>query len=349
MRIVLLTASIATGCVEPLASDEVPMRDVFPAGTDVPWASGFVADMIDANDGVEGDVVSRLSGFANSARFWYWDFGAAPSFVAPLWKLYLEISPTEIEFVDHPPIWDVVPGDPGYSPFWAINLVEVSEKYAGEVITSRQGLEDAIREGLLETPEPALDDEGNPLYVNCPVVAEDTLLEVGGENGTVEAREAYYRGVEVAYFDFDENEEGHRPYSGQEIPVGTIYELTKVNETLPLSEPIRQVDMTGDGDQVDTNNIFDLYLEDGDRFTPLWQMVRVFVPADTLSIGDNRALPVAERETTAEFISDRNLFDVDADGVRTPVLDDEGNPYISGFEETDFLMNCPMQTAPGQI
>src|SRR3990172_12020932 len=98
------------------------MRDVFPAGTDVPWVWGEAAHEVDEYDGFEGDVIPRLSGFAKGRRVWYWDFGPAPSFTAPLWAVVdAEGAPVQA------PVWDVVPGDPGYSPFWAIRTVHVTD------------------------------------------------------------------------------------------------------------------------------------------------------------------------------------------------------------------------------
>jgi hypothetical protein len=331
---------VATGCLGPRVSDEVPMRDVFPAGTEVPWVSGEKAEQIAEYDGVD-EIIPRISAFANGDRTWYWDFGPAIEYTAPLWLLVDDEGP-----IDHPPVWDVVPGDPAYSPFWAINFVHVTEKYAGEVITSRQGIDDAIREGLLEEAVSA------DAYKNCPVVPEGTLLEVGGGVPAIDPEYdghgvAYYRGMEVAYFDFDER--GARPLEGREMILGSVYELTRVSESLPLSEPVRQVDMNGDGDTNDTNNVFDLYLGKAganDDYSPLWQVVHVTVPEDTVSI-DSNCDPVT---LLCTFLTERHLFERGADGSRTPAIDpDTDAPYIVGYEETERYVNCPLQLEAGRI
>ncbi len=364
---------IACGCLDPLVSDEVPPRDILSPDdvlrlpeAEVPWASGDMAEQIEEHDGVEGGLIPRLSGFVKRQRIWYWDMGPAPKTTAPLWILVGGANDLPIP---HPPIWDVIPGDPGYSPFWEVFYVDVTERYAGEQIVSRQGLEDAIRIGLVEEPEAVLAEvsgEYRGVYVNCPVVAEHTKVAVGGLDAdgvpippfpSEEEDEhwAYYRGVRVEYIDFDmnasseEDEEAKdatpsieadfgapRATTGREIPVGAVYELQRISETLPISEPERGVDMTGDGDTVDTNNVFSLYLEDRALYTPLWRSVDVIVAAGYQSIE-------TLGEMAADIMDEELLFTFDEDGNRVP------EPAVLGWEEEDEWMNCPIQTRAGQI
>ena len=65
----------------------------------------------------------------------------------------------------------VIPGDEGYSDFWAVNLVTVPEDYEANSITSVQGVIDSG----YEIAQPGL-------VVNCPVLRTDDAA-AGDGNG----------------------------------------------------------------------------------------------------------------------------------------------------------------------
>jgi hypothetical protein len=324
-RSLLLAASaLVAACVEPLAEDEVPVRDIVfdweaeeydrPTPREVEasshdWGVSPVlgtqiaqADGIDDPDG----LVPRLSGFADEERIWFWSFGPTPTFAAPLWKL---VSADDGTPINHPLIWDVVPGDRAYSPFWRTYTVAVTDRYNGERILSRRGLDEALRLGLIEAPEPT------GIYSNCPVVDEDVRMQVrpgsfpgweeepcpGNENATCIAPHwAYYKGVRVFYFDTN----GGLPLDvDEELPVRTVYELRRETEALPLSEPVRGVDITGDADAVDTNDVFPSTPCDDD-YSPVYRTTQVFVAADYASIDTNAD------ETVADATQVSDLFDL---------------------------------------
>ena len=339
-------------CVDPLVEDGVPPQDILwnydPAASwiptpreyaasthDRPGVSRDLADEIDEYDYIDDPdgVAHRLSGFAGGARVWYWNFGWTPPFVAPLWALVDPFAEGGTAFVDHPFIWDVVPGDPAYSPFWRIYTVAITDKYQGERLLSRRAIDEAIEAGLI------LEPQATDVYANCPMIDEDVRMQIrpgsfpgweeepcpGNEDATCIAPHfAYYRGLRVAYFDTN----GPRTFdASQNLPEREMYELRRESEALPLSEPERRVDITGDGDAFDTNDVFPTTPCD-DEFTPVLRTTEVFVAPDYASIDTN----ADETQADARGVSD--LFA--ADGTpRTGV--------VRGLQGTDRVANMPVE------
>lgn len=352
--VALLPVLFVPACVDPLSEDDVPPRDVIfdwdpeeyerPTPREVEASShGWGVDpsigtTIDDNDGIDDpdDVVRRLSGFSANSRIWYWDFGWSPTFAAPLWKLVNPFSEgDEIVPIDHPLIWDVVPGDTAYSPYWQIYTVAVTDKYAGERIISKRGLDEAIRLGLVLPPQPT------DTYANCPVVDEGVRMQVrpdsfpgweeepcpGSEETTCIAPHwAYYKGVRVFYFDTN----GGLPLQhDEELEVADVYELRRESEALPLSEPVRGVDITGDEDALDTNDVFEA-TPCVEGYSPVHRTTEVFVAADYASID------TAADETEADVRQVSDLFS----GTGVP------RAIVRGVEELEGLQNLAVESPP---
>ena len=288
----------ASACLEPLSDDRVPPRGlVLPAGTEVEsiFDDPDLAMQVAENDGVD-DVVPLLSGFAGGDPIKYWDFGEAPRFAAPIVVLYRGDLEGEWEFAAKVPgttapfsIIDSIPGDPGYTPFWSVFFFKVTSAYQGEVIPSFAAIEEAVELGLLEA---------EPLqvgaYANCPVLHRDVRLEVGldddgddsdgGNDGLLAPIPTYYQGMVAAYYDFA-NVVGHglRPLEGGvNVPMGHRFVLARPGQPA-LSEMRRRIDITGDGDTRDSNDIFRGPLADL-GYTPLRESWIVTVPETYYSI-----------------------------------------------------------------
>ncbi|MFT5433596.1 MAG: hypothetical protein ACI9OJ_004302, partial [Myxococcota bacterium] len=273
----ILTAGLCASCLDPLVSDYVPLSayDVF-AMDEVPLleTDEALTKQTDEHDGVDR-IVPRLSAFADGERVWYWPFGPAPATAIPI---YIVADRTaDGEFVprdEHLPIIDSMPGDEGYSPFWEVFFLVVTDTYDGEIIASFSAVQSAQLLGVIEEPQRPW------LYINCPVVHPDVRLET--RDGLKEPSLAYYRNLRVPIFTFETLPVNHD---------GTI----EVREALvlrreggePLDETLRGVDMTGDGDTNDGNTVFRVGLG-SDDYTPLRKMVNVVVPADTESIDTNQ-------------------------------------------------------------
>ena len=162
----LILASGVVGCIEPLVSDEVLRSELIlpqEAIVDDLLLSDPSARMrIEDNDGLPDRVakIPLYSAFAEGRPIRFWDFGVVSPTPIPL---YLLVEPSDTpEFETprggfspvghHPPSFDSIPGDLGYSPFWSVVLVPVTDRYEGELLPSFAAVDEAQRVGLVETP-----------------------------------------------------------------------------------------------------------------------------------------------------------------------------------------------------
>lgn len=290
-------ALLLPACLDPLASDVPPFEGlVHPAG----WEATYIEDDPEMADRVrrfDTGTIPRLSGFAAGERVWFWRFpgNGDVGFAAPLYKLY---DCTNDQPIDAPDIIDVVPGDPAYTPLWRVHYVCVSSLYAGEVIASRQGIDDAIRARLVVEVRPT------ELVVNCPVVRRGARLAVGPEmpGGTPlfeSPVRGYYRERETYWFGFVDQamtlEDGL-------VPSSPVYVVQRIDQAEPLDEISLDRDLTGDGDTNDTNLIFSRGREDA-MLGALWRPVRTRVAADVAAIDTH------QDETMSDLRSASNLVD----------------------------------------
>ncbi len=344
----MMLGPLQTACLEPQVGDEVPVQGlVLPAGTELKSIYEYedLSAQVAEHDGVE-DLIPMLSGFAGGQRVRFWDLGEAPKNAAPIFKLYrgnLAVE-DEWEFASPVNIIDSLPGDSNYTPFWSIFLFKVTDKYNDEVIASFAAIEEAIELGLLE-PEPT---QANA-YSNCPVVHRDVRMMVGldasgddadgGEDGLLAPTPIYYQGKMAAYFDFS-----RAPIHGRralvdgtnDVPVSHQFVLGRPGEP-PLSEIRRGVDITGDGDVFDSNDIFPDEIGT-DTYTPLRRSWKLTVTDEAYS-----SIDTASDETMATFQSSADLFSNESPLVAIPAnvlaYEDESRP----------LRNMPMQSERGGL
>jgi hypothetical protein len=309
-----------TGCLGPQVSDEpAASGDIVPAGTAIPSIDDDEdAAVIAANDGVDG-IVPRLTAFADGVQVHYWDFGPAPKVAAPVYILVrAQPDGTYARVAEHPPIIGTIPGEPGYSPYWSQFALIVTAAYAGELLTSSTAIEEAVRAGLIE--KPLL----QPVALDCPVVASDIRLDVGTGTPLAPAAQWFYEHKTVSLYCF-----GQTPLPDQvDMPIGAHYVLRRAGGE-PLSEPVRGVDIDGDGDTLDSNDIFDSAAL---TRTPLVRTITVAVAPGTASID------TSGNDATADLKAAAQLFDPD------PVAG-----TVVGFEATDELHDMPLQRSAGGL
>lgn len=310
----------AAGCLGPQVSDEIDRGGILPANAAVPSADDDAAldAKIAAHDGVSG-VAPRLTAFASGALVHRWDFGTAPTFAAPTFVLVRQTAPDVYERVDHPPIVESVPGDPTYSPFGSLIYVEVTDRYNGEQITSATAVQAAVEQGLLESP--VVWKQG----LHRPIVAKDVRLD-GGAGAIGPMARLYYKGKAVRYFDLG----GFALPDGVHVAERPRYVLRRDGGE-PLSEPARGVDMDGDGDTVDTNDVLVGTPADAD-YSPLCRTVDVVVPTGTASIDTSQDEAIADDKDAAQ------LFDPD------PVAG-----AVIAYTPSSDLRDCPQQRTPGGL
>jgi hypothetical protein len=315
-----LAAASTAACLDPQVSDQPPGGlGILPAGSELRSIHDdpLLDARIDEQDGV-GRLVALQTGFAGGAQVHSWDFGPTVDFAAPIFALRRRNAGGGLDpIAGHSNIFDVIPGDPGYSPYWSVWFVEVTDAYGGEVIPSVAALQEAERIGLVNAPE--LQD----VAVNCPVVHRDVRLDQGdGVDPAPPNSSGYYRGAVVAYYDF-----GPMPlFDGVHVPAADRYRLRREGGE-PLHELERAVDMTGDGDVRDSNDLFAVPPGDPDA-TPLCRSVSVIVPAAYGSIDTYGSDAMADATSAAD------LFDPDGAPVDGAVI---------AFAVTEELRNCPYQ------
>lgn len=318
--LLLLAFLLACGDGGPSSGEILPAGSAVPSVAEVDPA---LAAQIDAEDQVEREV-PRFGAFVDGERVEYWLLGEAPRAPMPAVVLCRDEGGT-CQPIDHPFIVDALPGEEGYGPYLALELAAVTERYAGERITSRAAVDAAVDRGLLEAPV-ALG-----AHAHCPIVHPDARLE-GGEPPVP----IHVRGMRADCFHIGRGT-GRRGLgarvleSAGTVLVRNVYVLTREGEDAPLNESMRNADLTGDGDQVDSNNLFGAGLEDAD-YTPLWQLVTVTVPADTGSIDTSMD------EAVAEITADTQLFDVDE--LTYEITPKAGEVVEYALRET--FLHCPI-------
>lgn len=284
----------------------------------------------------EADAVARvvlpISGFTEGAPVRYWDFGLVPSAgTMPMYFLCRRRG-AACRPIEHPPIAEHLPGENGYSHFGRVFEVEVTDAWAGEVIPSRSAIDDAVRDGLVRAPV------STHRYAHCPIVHPDVRVALG--DGSEEAPEPIYvRAMEahcVAFWRTHGTRELADVDEGA-LLIRNVYALFREGDAMPISEIVRDVDLTHDGDTRDTNNV--LGVGHGLEYTPLWRAVRVTVASDYASID------TAMDETMASYRAATDMFTIDAATYEIAPIAGR----VVSFEVTDTLIDCPAQSAPGAL
>jgi len=288
--LVALSLLATAGCLEPLV-DDVIIRDdlLLAAGSSVPdlAADPTSTAALAAHMPPEtlGPVRARRAFHADRRIVW-WDLGAASQTPVPAYVLVAPRDDGELLAggrrlapIAHPIVLTAVPGDLAYGPLVRLVLAPVTARYAGELLTSREAIDHAVARGLLDPPLEV------PYVQATPVVLADARLEPAPGEPTIGPARAFYEGRAVHVFAFERH---FAP--GTHLAVGDVYTLRREGGE-ELSEILRGVDLTGDGDADDTNDLF--ARGPGDiGYTPVVRVSEVVVAAgldgiDTLR--DDRA------------------------------------------------------------
>lgn len=322
---VALALFALAACVDPLVDDDVDQSAlVLPSGAHVPQ----LADDPAALAALASKLPPSLRGtihangaFSEGTTVTWWDLGPAQPSPLPGYLLVREADDGDyladgrrFSPIEHPVIRSSIPGDLGYAPIWRVSLVPVTARYAGELLTSVDAVDAAVEAGLVEPPLRV------PYARNAPVVLASTRLEVA-PGGALEApTAAYYKGRVIYTMPF-----GELFVPGGTLPVGAQYQLRREGGE-PISEVARGVDMTGDGDASDTNDLF------APGYSPLVQMVDVVVAPDTEAIDSYR------NDSESDLTSAAQLFDNDG---RTPTA-----TVVRSIHPTTTVFNRPSVKRP---
>lgn len=134
--------------------------DVMAMGYEVTPTEMYVnCPIVDEGTTLEGGE-SLTQGWYKGEEVFYPDFGVNPANAIPIWVFATGFdadgNPQFVEGQQN--VIDAVPGDPGYSAFWQVNIVVVDEGYEANSVTSREDIQ-AMGYEVMQTN----------MVVNCPV------------------------------------------------------------------------------------------------------------------------------------------------------------------------------------
>lgn len=220
------------GCLEPLSDDAAGYsRNLLPSDAEIAPVSEdpSFTRRIDMNDGITGMNVPQKNGFAVGLPVKYWELGAGRGMGTPAYQLARcddEGQPLPDGVLDHPLLFDSVPGDADYSQFWAINYVCVTPSYAGQRITTMPALSDAYELGLAIEPKAA------SAWKHVPVIMEGVSFD-GAADGLPTSRIAYCRNYQFTVADLGATASVDPALvtNGKTIAIGYVYDLTRPGST----------------------------------------------------------------------------------------------------------------------
>ena len=315
---ICVTALGLGGCMlEPLVEDDPGVSvHVLPPGSEVPRIDDEpeLVHQITVHDGLDdgdleeaGGVVPRETGWVDGVEVSYWAFGNAPRTAALLYML-VEEADGGWKRIDHPYLFDSIPGNLSYSPFRKIELVYVTDAYDGELLTTIRALEDAVELGLVAEPITS------ETWIDAPVVPPGTTLDVGREDPS-DPIEVYAGGYRVDAFVFG-GERGVQPTRRGSLPVGQASLVREAGQVRFGSTPIFQYGIPAEPAGEDFN------------WTPVVTMVEVDLATDV----------------TADVISsDADLFVRSGSGSITGMT-----PLVDRFTVTTTIQNLPIQFEEGR-
>jgi hypothetical protein len=206
-----VTAAAGAGCrLGPLVDDQPGASpNVLPSDATIPsvTTNPALVTQISLNDSLDTNVLATSSmvivrgtgmttgGAGEGAAVRFWPFGAADRAPTPIY-VFGRGDPSSSSFTpltEHPPMVEVVPGDVAYAQIHTIFNVKVTDKYAGQRITTPAALSDALELGLVEEPVSI------KVFVNWPIVRPGLKLEVA-PNATVPPTPVYAHGYLVDSF-----------------------------------------------------------------------------------------------------------------------------------------------------
>jgi hypothetical protein len=310
----------STACLDPLVTDDVPLEDLLGAPGLDPDAAPAVEDdpAVAARLPAFTRSVAYLNGFAGGEAVRYWNAdGEQSDVIAPFFEL-VDAAGTILER----PVVDVLPGEPGYTPWWRRVVVRTTARYAGEKLWSRAAIEAAVEAGLVEPPVPTED------VIDAPVALESVRVPLGEADRAAAPEPIWYRGQRARWIRF--SDVLRVPVTERRMPRAPVYVMQRIDEGAPLYELLSGVDLDGDAQLDDTSNVFAARPGEA-RYSPLWFVVLVRVAADFRSIERGRPEITAERQL------------VDASGTLT------SSRAVSLTPLDAFLVNCPIQRTRGAL
>jgi len=204
------------------------------------------------------------------------------------------------------PVFARMPGEASYSPFWWVRVVRVPDDYEADSIKSVFGIQQAIRNGRASLPWYHHNFAGwigpEKAIEHTLMVLDGTRLEGNGDvlasgqpSQSVPLHEGWYQRYRVKFYDFTETEGVLPPatpaqaWTPPAVPTAAMFVLfrdcaadrstsavcaTDASMNGAVTERALALDLTGDGDHADTNNV----LSATPRTDPLYPNVAAYSP-----------------------------------------------------------------------
>ncbi len=276
------------------------------------------------DDSQNGYVTSAalVAGFSRGQIAWYWLMGPTNSSVNPVYFFqYQSGGPVQ----GQNPIIDLKPGDKGYTHFWEIYNVTVSNSYMPNTIKSVATLKRAQQAGLATISD-------SKRVINGPLVGRNLKITV--VNGEPQFLPVWYRTETATMAVFETS------LPSGTVPSISIWLIQRASDSCPLLEALCNKDLNHDSDIKDSNDLIGTTPGQA-GYSPLWAVSILHVHDDYLPNGFPSPFP----QNPATLKSQSNMFtsleDAQADqNLANPVYVDlsTGN---RGLTFTGNLVNCP--------
>ncbi len=388
----LLVVTVATACSDDDggADKELgPVEDLVEPGDRINWPGISRAESREIpfirGFGEGGPAAYWFLGFASrrtADSFWFCREGDTECPLDANRRLNWD------RLVGHP-LFTRIPGQDGFSPFWQMWTVRVPEDYEPEFVKTTDTLNQLQEEGTVEVV-PFILDFGElfgefigpqEVVLHCALVLTGTTLAENGElmpDGVtpmmaLEVQHGWHEGYRVEFVDFspsdgvfaEADDTDNRPLMRKANiyimwrlcegdPMPAICDIPTASEgERPVSERGLGQDITGDGDDNDTNNTIGSVpceqplREEELPYSPLWGVNKCIVqPGADVSLIDTTG-----DQLQSDIQSAVDLFDaVDAGDIAEcePQTEDSTGNAIPGNEGQIFF-NCPNPVPTGYV
>ena len=275
------------------------------------------------DDSQSGYVASAalVAGFSRGQIAWYWLMGPTNSSVNPIYFFQYQSGGT---VQGQNPIIDVKPGDKGYTHFWELYNVTVSNSYLPNTIKSLATLNRAQQAGLATITD-------SKRAINGPLVARNVKITV--VNGEPQFLQAWYRTGTATMAVFETN------LPSGTVPSVPIWLIQRASGKCPLLEAVCNKDLNNDSDVKDSNDLIDATPGQPGYF-PLWAVSILHVQDTYLANGFPSPFPQNPATLKSQYNMFTSLEDAQADQAKASptyvdlTMGDKGLTFVG-------LVNCP--------
>mgnify|MGYP001558428740 CR=1 FL=1 len=376
-----LLSALACAPADAGQADLGPIEDVLDASTQARWLGRVGDDGVRTISRLNGFAAGQPVGYwlcgpapqTSAEIFWFCREGDA---ACPL------DARGAVDFARTigGPVFSRMPGEQSYSPYWWIRVIRVPEGYAPDAIKSVAGIEAALRAGSARNEWYHFDFGGlapadKAIEHSLMVLAGTRLAGNGeplvGQPGTashhVPVRRGWYRQYRVSFFDFTETEGVFAPALEQDewarprmpsaallVPFRPCAEgstSAACAQSGPMQGAVDESalarDLTGDGDEVDTNVLVSAL--PGARgpglpaYSPLWAVKELYIVAQhdgDLALIDSTGHPFASDLKDAAIVP--ALIDAGYVAAPVPMSEARTGTNVAGNDGLVF-MDGPVQ------